>query len=65
MLQEAATAPGLLIREKVAPKRSGGRVLLWWDFFSIAQKAAEIHTAVKGAQILAIPFYLAAAAESR
>lgn len=50
-----------IIQKKVAPKGTGGRVLMWWDFFSIAQKVAEIHTAVKGAQILAIPFYLAAA----
>jgi len=49
-----------ILREHVAPKAAGGRVLIWWDYFSIAQTAAEIHTAVKGAQILAIPFYLAA-----
>ena len=49
------------VLEEGAPKAAGGRVLLWWDFFSIAQKAdSSIHMAVKGAQILAIPFYLAA-----
>ena len=40
----------------------GGRALLWWDFCSISQiDESSMHRAVKGAQILAIPFYLAAA----
>ena len=50
-----------LLEAHIQPHKPGGRIYLWWDFASITQKTHALHHACdKGAQILAIPFYLVA-----
>ena len=48
-----------LIDEYLASKSLNQTVFLWWDYFSITQTDhGDFHRCDKGAQILAIPFYL-------
>ena len=51
------------LQKQYPAKMKNKQVYIWWDFYSICQDNAShgaLHDANKSAQILAIPFYLAA-----